>query len=561
MAGESTGDVARSRRDRAAQRLRAAASSGLGAAGEASAAALLDLPSDGWRVFHAVRWPNRPAIQIDQVAVGPAGVFVIHTEDWSGEIEVRDQVLMRDGERQESAVAGVADAAIAVAELVPGLDPNLVTPVLCLVRGEAVEGCSRDVLICSTSNLVEMLTALDEVLDTTGTITVFATLASSLPAAGGSAAGARTSSPLKVTRPREPTDDLQLPAVEHEADQAPEPPAGRRSKDTPTSRSAEAIRRAAQQPVEPKRLIRRSPASPANAGQADAKRAAAKKAAADRAAARRSAAKKAEAEKAEAEKAEAEKGAAARRTTPRRKATNQQAAKKAALKRAARRPDASAAAVRKTAAKRPVAAARSESGGAPKVIVQHAPVETGRAGLGRWLAVLAAIVVSLVAFAALSGVLRTGELERVTRDFLDSRLYPTAAAGEPISVDASGTRPALEIVETALTLVRPPDPSQRAPRGERLWGVRFTLTNQGETPLRTPWPTRATVKDDQGAFHTVEPRVTEIAQGDLLATRRPVPPGESVTGYLVFQVPSSAQVAEAWLRFGSETARWKLGER
>ena len=39
----------------------------------------------------------------------------------------------------------------------PGSIPHLVKPVLCFVRDEPVTGWARDVMVCSTSNLVDML--------------------------------------------------------------------------------------------------------------------------------------------------------------------------------------------------------------------------------------------------------------------------------------------------------------------------------------------------------------------------------------------------------------------
>ncbi len=70
---------------------------------------------------------------------------------------MRDQVLMQNGRKREKAVAAAADSAIAVAELLPGLNPDLVRPVLCFVRDEPLHGWARDVIVCSTSNVVAML--------------------------------------------------------------------------------------------------------------------------------------------------------------------------------------------------------------------------------------------------------------------------------------------------------------------------------------------------------------------------------------------------------------------
>ena len=52
-----------------------------------------------------------------------------------------------------------SDAAMAVAELVPGLDPTTVKPVLCFDREEPVFGWSHEVMVCSTVNVATLLTS------------------------------------------------------------------------------------------------------------------------------------------------------------------------------------------------------------------------------------------------------------------------------------------------------------------------------------------------------------------------------------------------------------------
>lgn len=158
MAGESARDLARRNREKAERLLRVAQTYERGAQGEeATAEALAGLPTDQWRVLHDLRWPGRRYANIDHVVVGPGGIFVIDSKHWSGRVEVRGDVLMQNGRRREKAVASAADSAIAVAELLPGLNPELVTPVLCFVRDEPFVGWARDVIVCSTSNVVAML--------------------------------------------------------------------------------------------------------------------------------------------------------------------------------------------------------------------------------------------------------------------------------------------------------------------------------------------------------------------------------------------------------------------
>ena len=90
------------------------------------------------------------------MVIGPGGVFVVDAKNWSGRVEVRDQVLMQNGRRRESAVSSVTAAAIAVQDIV---SPVPCTGVLCFVRDEPVNASSWNVSVCSTANLVEVLSS------------------------------------------------------------------------------------------------------------------------------------------------------------------------------------------------------------------------------------------------------------------------------------------------------------------------------------------------------------------------------------------------------------------
>jgi hypothetical protein len=165
MAGESARESARRQREKAERLQKSAELWERGADGEQATAAALDtLPEESWTVFHDVRWPGRRYANVDHVAVGPPGVFVIDSKNWSGTIAVRDQVLRQNGRAREEAVAGAAEAALAVAELTPAVIPQHVQPVLCFVRDDALTGWARDVMVCSTANLIQLLSTRPEVL-------------------------------------------------------------------------------------------------------------------------------------------------------------------------------------------------------------------------------------------------------------------------------------------------------------------------------------------------------------------------------------------------------------
>lgn len=165
MAGESARASAKRLREKAERQARVAAMFERGAEGEeATAAALAALPAEDWTVFHDLRWPGRKFANVDHVVVGPGGVFVIDSKNWTGSISVTDNVLRQNGRVRETAVHGAAEAALAVSGLARSVTPLQVHPVICFVRDEPVTGWARDVMLCSTSNLVQMLTSREQVL-------------------------------------------------------------------------------------------------------------------------------------------------------------------------------------------------------------------------------------------------------------------------------------------------------------------------------------------------------------------------------------------------------------
>lgn len=165
MAGESARESARRQREKALRLQRSAELWEKGAEGEQrTAEALTSLPEQAWTVFHDLRWPGRRFANVDHVVVGLSGVYVVDSKNWTGTIAVRDGVLRSNGYSRERQVSDVAEAALAVARLTPLLRPDLVKPVLCFVRDEPIKAWARDVMLTSTSTLVQMLMSRTPVL-------------------------------------------------------------------------------------------------------------------------------------------------------------------------------------------------------------------------------------------------------------------------------------------------------------------------------------------------------------------------------------------------------------
>lgn len=155
-AGGSARQVAKRSREKAERLMRHAELYERGAAGEERTAEVLRALPAEWTVLHDVSWPGRRMANIDHVVIGPAGIFVIDSKNWSGRLVVDGEVLRQNGRAREHAVAGCADAGLAISELGAAFAPYVV-PVLCFVRDEPVTGHARDVMVCSTANLLTML--------------------------------------------------------------------------------------------------------------------------------------------------------------------------------------------------------------------------------------------------------------------------------------------------------------------------------------------------------------------------------------------------------------------
>lgn len=83
------------------------------------------LPAPYWTTFEDVRWPGSPDRRIDEVLVGPSGVHVVAHR--GGTLP-----SPTGGEDLHAAASRVAEAACAVAGLLPGRYRHVVTPAVCL---------------------------------------------------------------------------------------------------------------------------------------------------------------------------------------------------------------------------------------------------------------------------------------------------------------------------------------------------------------------------------------------------------------------------------------------
>ena len=129
--------------------------------------ALSALPEIGWVVVAGEQWPTASLGPEDRVVIGPGGVFVVVTV----EVGARPATVLLDapwldGEFRGDLVERAAEAGAAVLAMVPGVAPEHVRPVLCFAQESMLLERCDEVLVCSTANLVSLLTSRLPVLNT-----------------------------------------------------------------------------------------------------------------------------------------------------------------------------------------------------------------------------------------------------------------------------------------------------------------------------------------------------------------------------------------------------------
>jgi len=107
-----------------------------GAAGERQTARLLHrLGRDGYQVLHDLAMPGSPA-NVDHLVVGPSGVFVIDSKQWTGSVQQSaDGLLWHNHYRLDRALATIRWQALTLGQLL-GIP---VAPLIC-VHGAHVQG-------------------------------------------------------------------------------------------------------------------------------------------------------------------------------------------------------------------------------------------------------------------------------------------------------------------------------------------------------------------------------------------------------------------------------------
>jgi hypothetical protein len=111
-----------------------------GAAGERHTARLLDrLGRDGYVIFHDLAMPGSPA-NLDHLVIGPSGVFVIDSKQWTGQVhQSSDGLIWHNHYRLDRTLATIRWQAETLGELL-GVP---VAPLICVHRAHIQDGGLR----------------------------------------------------------------------------------------------------------------------------------------------------------------------------------------------------------------------------------------------------------------------------------------------------------------------------------------------------------------------------------------------------------------------------------
>ncbi len=141
-----------------------------GARGEETVARILALLPSDYRVIHGLNLPGRHAVDLsdyDHVVIGPSGVFVVETKNWSGRITVEHGKVLYDGqEPTRSPIDQVKSAALALERtLKEACEADIhVQPLLCFAGENFSKGIAgmSGVVICVPKTLLEVIGEMEE---------------------------------------------------------------------------------------------------------------------------------------------------------------------------------------------------------------------------------------------------------------------------------------------------------------------------------------------------------------------------------------------------------------
>lgn len=193
---------------------RAAELWGAAEAGERSAADRLSLLiPGGWFLLHDVHWPGRLLANLDHVLVGPGGVVVVDSKNWTGSVAINDGILRQNGYTRQPAVEAALGQAAAVAALLAAPHRQLVRSIICLVGQPDFSGVTASgVEVLGMDRVVARVMELPAVLDQPAVVGLYSDLGQQLTQPQQPTQPQRLMQQRVPARPQTPAPRPQTPA-------------------------------------------------------------------------------------------------------------------------------------------------------------------------------------------------------------------------------------------------------------------------------------------------------------------------------------------------------------
>jgi len=157
----------------------------------------------GFKVLHDVSWPGRRRAAIDHIVVGPPGVFVMHTENWSGAVTVEEETLRQNGYSRVQQTEAVRRSALVVGLSLGASWAALVVPVICLTgSAELVPTQAGPVTVLSLDHLAAWLLSQPSRLAAPGGQQVVRSLRAALPGKSAVVIPDRASARIRLPKSR-----------------------------------------------------------------------------------------------------------------------------------------------------------------------------------------------------------------------------------------------------------------------------------------------------------------------------------------------------------------------
>lgn len=137
----------------------------------------------------------------------------------------------------------------------------------------------------------------------------------------------------------------------------------------------------------------------------------------------------------------------------------------------------------------------------------------------------------------------------------------TATVGDPVTITGNAEGSKVQVTVKKVVATRSKSAFMTPDKGNKLVAVQFLIVNTGTAAYDDAPSNGAVVVDAKGQQYEATPFYDKIRAGTQLPTTVKLAPGNKALGYLVFEVPRKATVAQVQFSMDSgfgDTAQWNV---